>query len=668
MSILTRPSICRICHENCGILVTDDGQKLKIAGNPEHPISKGFLCFRGKNFGEVHYSSERLNQPLLKEGTKWRKITYEVALEILASNLQSCKQKYGPQSVVLYKGESLKHQEITQYIRHLCRGFGTPNYISVGSLCHYSMALAHGLTYGGIPVPDFQTMNMAIIWGANSAVSSARMFGVLRKALRGGTKLIVIDPSHTQTAKFANLHLPITPGSDGFLAFAFIKYAIEQARIKHHASSSNGWNELKSLVYDLSYKELLERTGIRETDFYDASSLIFDNLPGWVLVGSGLELQPCSVQSIRAIAFLQTILDPQNRPMPLAFKLEPLPGMDRYPVMPYPIGAKETSLYSNGFQEGQGMYLTRAVLDNDPYPVKAMLIAGGNPILTFPDSRSQREAFQNLDFLAVFDLFMTPTAQLANLVFPAADFLENLELHDYGQIGQPYLGLIQPVATPSKGWPAWKLIFELARKIGLEDLFPWQDNRQALIYRLSGSGIEFDNLENSPSATVVYEHEKASGDSWNTPEGKIQYYSKEIEKTGNPGLPSPSSFKLPFPTDETFPFCLSTGDRVPSFQHSQFRRNPTYRAEMPEPILDIHPDTATQLNINNGDYVVLSTRYGKIGIRANLNDDIRKDSLRMTHGWEETNVNELTGLEYFDPISGFPWLRALPARVEKKVI
>jgi len=87
---------------------------------------------------------------------------------------------------------------------------------------------------------------------------------------------------------------------------------------------------------------------------------------------------------------------------------------------------------------------------------------------------------------------------------------------------------------------------------------------------------------------------------------------------------------------------------------------------MEEPLLDIHPDAAKGLQINEGDFVALSTGYGKIYVRANLNDDVRKDCLRMTHGWDEANVNKLTGLEYFDPISGFPWLRALPARVEKK--
>jgi len=613
------------------------------------------------NFGEVHYAKDRLHYPLLRKGSGWVRISYEDALEVLASNLQTCKEKYGPESVAFYKGESLKHQEIDQYLHHLSYGFGTPNYISVGSLCQFSAELGYGLTSGEIPLPDFKKMKTAIVWGANPAASSFHMFRSLNQAIGNGTYLIVVDPFRTETAKIADCHLPIIPGSDGFLALAFIKYAIEKTQISPRTSGVEGWEELQGFVLSVSYKSLLEKTGIPEDKFNETSSLIFENLPGWIQTGLGLELIPCGVQSIRAIAFLQSLLDGPHPPSSSTYKLKPLPGKHLRPDRPHPIGAKEFPLYTHGNQEGQGMYLARAILDHHPYPVKAMLITGGNPILTLPDSKTQTRALRQLDFLAVFDLFMTPTAQLAHLVFPASDFLENLELHDYGQGGRPYLGLIKPVTLTTTGWPAWKLIFELARSLGLGELLPWQDNREALTYKLSEDGIDLSDLEDSPCSTVIYRNGEAS----RPPYGKVHYYSRTLERTGNPGLPTLDSLSLPFIADERFPFWLSTGDRTPSYQHSQFRNCPTYRAKGEGPFLDIHPDAAKGLQIDNGDCVTLSTQYGKIYVRANVNRDLRKDCLRMTHGWEEANVNELTGLEYLDPISGFPWLRALPARVEK---
>ena len=662
------PTICRICKGNCGLLVTRNGRRVEISGNSKHPISKGFICFRAKNFGEVHSSPERLRRPLLRKGSGWVELSFEDALDVLASNLLESKKQYGPQSVVFYKGEPLKHQEIVQYMRHLAYGFGTPNFISCSSLCHESIAMGHGLTYGGIPGPDFESMKVALIWGGNPLVSNACMSGAFKKAVSNGTKLVVVDPSRTQTAELAHLHLPITPGTDGFLALAFLKYAAENGLTALDPPILNGHKALESLVRGLSYEELLESTGIGEARFFEASSLVFENLPGWIQTGLALELQPNGVQTIRAIASLQSILDPGNRPSPLSAGVTPLPGMDRYPVMADPIGRRETPIYTDRLKEGQGMYLSRAILADDPYPVRAMLIAGGNPLLTFPDSHLHARAFGKLDFLAVFDLFMTPTAQAAHLVLPAADFLENLELHDYGVTARPYLGLVQPVVSDEAGLPTWKLIFELARRLGLEELFPWTDNGEAVSYRLSESGVTLDELVSSPSATATYQPSKPAGNGWSTSDGSVHYHSKTLERAGHSGLPIPEALRLPLSTDERFPFWLSTGDRVSCFQHSQFREHPTYKAAMPEPFLDIHPEAAMRLGIRNGDTVALSTRNGEIEVRTNLAPDVRPDCLRLTHGWVDANANALTNSDTFDPISGFPWMRALPAKVEKKML
>jgi anaerobic selenocysteine-containing dehydrogenase len=131
------------------------------------------------------------------------------------------------------------------------------------------------------------------------------------------------------------------------------------------------------------------------------------------------------------------------------------------------------------------------------------------------------------------------------------------------------------------------------------------------------------------------------------------------------GLPSVDTLAFPFTTDEAFPLWLSSGDRVPVFQHSQLRVSEVYLKGESEPFLDIHPEAAEMLAIRDGDRVKVTTRYGELTVRARLTKEVRRDCLRMLHGWEEANVNKLTGLEYLDPLSGFPWCRALPARVVK---
>lgn len=666
MSTSAKPSICRICRENCGILVQDNGQEIKITGNPHHPISKGFICFRGKHFGNVHYAQDRLSHPLLKIRNQWVKISYDDAVEILASKFKECKKKYGGQSVVFYKGEALKHQEIRRYTRHLAHGFGTPNYISVRSLCYSSILMAYGMTSGFIIHPDFEEMKVAIAWGANPAVSASRTFNEIRKASKNGLKLIAIDPVCSRTARFADIHLPIIPGSDGFLALAFIKFAIEAKEFHPQKGADRAWNKLKSITANSSFQSLLRETGIQQSRFFETASLIFENLPGWIFTGSGLELQPAGFQLIRSLALLHTILSPSHQTAPSSVRLAPPPGINLYPDMPRPVGYQEAPLFIEDQNEGQGMYLHRAILEDAPYPVRAMLVMGGNPALTFPNSHIQQKALRKLDFLAVFDLFPTATTQLADLVLPAADFLENLELHDYGCIGRPYLGMVKPVTVSEKGWPTWKLLFQLAHKLELGHLFPWLHNRESLDAALKGTGISLSALEDSPSATVKYEPAHISADGKHSPDGQAVYFSEYLDSMGYAGTPDQEAVEQTLKIDDEFPFWLSTGDRVIPFQHSQFRNCPAYKRAMPEEFLTVHFKTAARLGIENGDLITLSTRHGTIDIRARIDDAIRPDCLSMHHGCETYNANELTGLENFDPVTGFPFQRAIPATINAK--
>ena len=636
-----------------------------IRGNPDHPVSRGFICFRGKHFSHIHHDPRRLTRPLLKRGNRWQEIPFEHALDVFAEKLMRSKERFGAESVVFYKGEALKHQQNAAYMRHLAYGFGSPNYVSVGSLCHYAMVMGHALTYGGIPKPDFNRIKSAIIWGANPAASSPRLFQELKGAVKSGLNLLVIDPAGTRTARLAAMHLSIRPGTDGLLALSFIKHAMEHVDIDAELTGGKGWDAFKQMAEGLSLNDLLRKCDVSRDAYQRASSLIFNNRPVWTLTGLGLELQPGGVQAIRAAACLQSILDPENRPSPFHAPLNPLPGTELYHAMPDPVGANKWPLFTKRFQEGQGMGLHRAILKNDPYPVRGMFLAGGNPMLTFPASRIQQEALASLEFLAVFDLFMTPTAQLADLVFPAADHLDMHELHDYGSSGEPYVGLIQPRTRESIGRSLWEILFGVARRLGLEHLFPWQNNREAVSYRLSGTGITLGNLEKSSSAVSSYTPVKNPNGAWNTPDGCVQYDIDAIGALGRTGLPEPCTMQLPASTDDQYPLWLSTGDRLNVYHHSQFRGSAKHRAIISGPFLEIHPHTAKRCRIAAGDPVVVSTRDGSLHTHAKLNSDLRTDAVRMVHGWEEANVNELTGVKHFDPISGFPWLRAMPVRIEK---
>ena len=311
------------------------------------------------------------------------------------------------------------------------------------------------------------------------------------------------------------------------------------------------------------------------------------------------------------------------------------------------------------------MRLPGAILEGTPHPIRTMLIAGANPMLTFPNPKLFGKALDRLDFLAVFDLFLTDTARHADLVLPAATHLEYHELHDYVAVGQPYLGLVQPVEDTGRGWPLWKLVFELAGRLDLGALFPWEDYRQALRERMSGSGIEFRELEESPTLTVRYGSTVPGTIGRPVAAEKINIRSTETEKAGQPGLPLPDCFTLPCTVSEEFPFYLSTGDRIPVFQHSQFQNIPDYRRQGGDPRLDLHPEAAAGLGLQEQDRVLLRSPFGSLEIAVAFAPDLRRDCLRLRHGASEANANRLGSFDHLDPISGFPWLKGLPARIDR---
>ena len=659
MAPALKPSLCRVCKEYCGILAGHDGTRTIIKGNPDHPISKGFLCPRGVHYGEVHDSPERLATPLLRRKSGFEPIAMDDALDILAQRLKQAAKEHGPQSLGFYKGEALKHQEVTAFMQHFSYALGSPNYYSVSCICHYAMNLAHSLTYGGIPAPDFANLRSVLIWGANPAVSTPRSFGSLKAAHEKGAPLIVVDPTRSKTAREADLHLALKPGRDGLLALAFLKRAAD-AGIEPPAGRSVGWGEMRAMLDGLDTNGLLADCGMDRARFEQAAELLFNNRPTHVIAGLGLELQPHGVQTIRAVACLHALLNPGLEPSRGWGKLPPLPGAENYPDRLRPVGADQAPIYIRRVGEAQGMYLPDAVLKGKPYPVKALFAAGGDPMMTYPDPALQAKVLGSLDFLAVSDLFLTPTARLADLVIPAADTLNWLELHDYGGMGFERLGLIRPVLEQGKGVSIFEVILGLARRMGLDGFFPWETYRQALGERLSHGGVDLADLEASPSSTLAYPEAQA-------PSGEVifNFHSAEVERTGPAGIPGPGALEPPADISGDYPFLLCTGDRLSCYQHGQFRNIPSLRKMAPEPIVLAHPEAAASLGLCGGEMVRLATAGGDITLRLELSPAMRPDCLGMTHGWEKANANLLCSAARLDPISGFPWLRCLPARLER---
>jgi len=302
-----------------------------------------------------------------------------------------------------------------------------------------------------------------------------------------------------------------------------------------------------------------------------------------------------------------------------------------------------------------------------------MIIAGSNPVLTWPNASKVREALSSLEFLVVVDQFKTGTARLADIILPAETFLSCYELWNSSNVnGEPRLGLAESVFEDGAAgnWLFWN---GLGRKMGYEDYFPWETEEEAVNFRLKPLNLTVDDLRQMPSGHIygAWEEKKYERTGFKTPSGKVEIYSEELEQYGYDPLPS---FEEPAESPGSspalasdYPLLLTTGARTIGYMHSRFHNIPSTRRLFPEPVVEVHRDKAVELGLEEGETVVVESLRGSIELKVKLTEDVNPEVIFIPHGWDEANANSLTDNKVLDPVTGFPGDRSLLARIIKKV-
>jgi anaerobic selenocysteine-containing dehydrogenase len=316
------------------------------------------------------------------------------------------------------------------------------------------------------------------------------------------------------------------------------------------------------------------------------------------------------------------------------------------------------------------------VPESIPEKLKAFLVAGGNPLVSMPDSNAFRDSFRKLDLLVVHDLFMTETAKEAHYVLPACSHLEKWGLaYNYNVCHcLPFLMLRKKCIEPlHESWSEWKFFTELAKRLGMEDKFPWKTEEEMVAFELAPSGFSFDYLLNEKPEGVVYaakSYERQEG-LFRSPSGRIEIYSEAFEKVGFDPLPTflepergPKRGKKDFL--KKYPLILSTGSRNLYYTHSQHRNVEALRKIYPEPMAEISPATAKQFGVQNGDPVVVETNRGQVRMKAGVDDRVADGVVLVPHGWGgEANANLLTDVQCREPIMGYPDMKSLQCSIRK---
>lgn len=680
-------TVCQACLYSCGIEAhVKEGKIVKIKGMKDHPVNKGRLCPKGANILDWVYSKERLRYPLKRKGDQWERISWDEALDTIASKLLEIKEKYGAKALACLFGMVFFVQgRITkELMQRFCDVYGTPNIFSVDSMCYRVRIAAQMLTFGRRAVPDLEVKNgnCLVFWGNNPHASTPPLAWRLTEENLEGKKIIVIDPRKIPIAERANLHLRPRPGTDCALALAFMNVIISKGLYDKEfvENWTFGFEKLKEHVKAYTPEKVEEITWVPKEMIIKAAEIYGSSKPACIYQGwNALDQTTAGFHTNRAIAILQAITGNYDLPGGYLPHMEPPYRSARLPelIEDMPIGVSEYPLHykvkERFFGEGHGMFLYDAILEGKPYPIKAAIITATNPLRTWPNTRKMEEALKGLEFLVVMDLFMTPTAKLAHLVLPAASFLERDEWpHFPFVLGKPFIMLRKKVIEFEEAWPDIKFWMELAKRMGYESYFPWKSIEEYMDWAMEPSGFKVKFLKEEAQDGLFYAHPsygsyKTRG--FETPSGKVELYSKVLEDLGIDPLPVHiEPLESPISTPEIakeYPLILTTGSRILEFLHSEHRNIERLKRKRPEPFAEMGRETAERYGIKDGDKIIVETKNGSLEIKAKISEDMLENVINIPHGWEEANVNLLTDERPANKGGGQPALKSLLCRIRK---
>lgn len=687
-------TICFECHSRCGVILSvKDGRIVGIKGDKEHPFSHGYTCPKGRACMEMIYHPDRITTPLIKvgsrQGTRFEKATWDDALGLIADRLLQYRENFGAESVVFGSGTT---RGMAPYLNRFLMQFGSPNFMAPSNMSGGPIALGCSSTLGfSLVDPDYAQSKCMMLWAHNPEESwpGLHMYDI-RQGLKKGARLIVVDPRGTKFAKKADYWLQIRPGTDVALILSMIHVIIKNELYDRGfvENWTAGFDQLKEHVAEFTPRKGEEITWV-PAEMIEAAATAFAGLsPAAIGPGMGGVCQANDAFHIsRGLSILSAITgnleipggnlncSPPTRKrscygsdydsarnLPSSQGAKKLGG-DRYPL----IGLVKIPC--------PPQVVWPAITHGRPYPVKALGLFANNSVCAYPNSGRVRSVLQSLDFLFTVDYYHTPTTELADVILPPAHWSERDDVEDL--LMKNYVICQKKAVEPVPECRDEKqILIDLAQKMGLTEY--WKTITEVLDYRLEYIGMTFDEFKKIGKFAnpVEYKRYEKTGRFY-TPSGKVELCADYLSGMNIPPLPVFSEpDESPFSTPDLsreYPLILTTGGRYVFYYHSSHRNIPSLRKRMPDPELQIHPETARALDVEDGEWVYLSSPRSRIEIKARYFDGIDPRVVHSPHGfwygvedgWKKININMVTNDEPLCPASASVPIKALICRVEK---
>jgi len=603
----TRRTICnRDCPDACGIVATIQNDRVvKLGGDPDHPVTRGFLCWRTNHFLNLQYGPERLTSPLLRgpDGVQ-RPVTWEVALDFAAQRLLQIRSESGPAAILHYRsGGSLG---LLKGIPDLFfRSFG-PVTVKRGDICSGAGEAAQQADFGECESHDlFDLLNarQILLWGKNVLVSSPHTVPVLRQARARGAELCLIDPVHHKTASLCQAYWQPRPGADFALAMAVARRLFERGAVSDAAAARcDNLDAFHAMAFAQDVAGWCADADLPVAAAEDLATRLAAG-PTAILIGWGLGRRSNGGATVRAIDALCALSGNLG-----------IPGG----------GASYYFRRKRGFETsfGDARAPARTLVEpllgaeilaaKDP-PVRAVWVTAGNPVVMLPDADTVARALGSRDLLVVVDPFLTDTARLAHLVLPTRTLLEDDDV--IGAYGHHYVAASTPVVPPPAGVRSeLEIIQGLATRVGLGDRMAgttrqWKE--RLVLPVAADAGVTIDKLEagairNPLSPTVLF------GD------GTVPTATGRVNLIGAPP-PAPDAA-------EDFPLTLMSlsTDRAQSSQWSVAPTGPS--------TCTVHPAVAGAAGVPDGGGAWLETARGRMRVTVRCDPAQRRDVALVPKG------------------------------------
>ncbi|HST10099.1 MAG TPA: molybdopterin-dependent oxidoreductase [Terriglobales bacterium] len=670
------------CPDACGVLITvEDGRATKIQGDPNHPVTRGFLCAKVSKYLDRVYSPGRVLYPMRRVAPKgagskdvsdFQQISWEVAFSEIATRFKSIASEFGGEAILPYSyGGTLATLSVSSMDRRFFHRLGASQLER--SICSAAgeagLRSVTGAKLGTEP-EQFKHSRYILAWGANIHGNNVHLWPFIEEARRAGAQLVVIDPYKTRTAKCADWYLPINPGTDAALALSMMHVIIGEGLhdADYISKYTVGFEQLQEKVKSYAPEKVAKWTGISEGDIRKLARHYATQRPGVIRVNYGVQRSEGGGMATRAIAMLPCITGSWKEvggglqlSLSGAFGLQ-RNALDRPELMQGSLGRPARVV--NMVELGKALNSL-----TDP-PVKALFVYNSNPAAVCPDHNEVIRGLRRPDlFTVVHEQFFTDTADYADIVLPATTFFEQKDLQT--AYGHYYLQMSNQAIDPLGECRSNVEMFRgLAQAMSYEDAC-FRDSVDEMIDQALDSpnpwlkAIDRARLEQEGHLRLNFANGSHSGPKdvpflpfaqggFQTPSGKAELYNGALIAQGLDPVAEfiPPEESRHSQAAQSFPLEL-LARKADNFLNSTFSNLPSVQV-MEEPgLLEIHPNDATQRGIRDGDPVRVFNRRGEQVLRARVNGAVQPGVVAAALNWAKltpggSNINVLTSEKLTD--------------------